>query len=44
MAGNAEQNKDFQAHHSTYGGFLGLVKWGTVATCLVAAFVIWLIA
>lgn len=31
---------DMNAHESTYNGFLGLVKWGSVLTVLVVAFVI----
>lgn len=31
---------DMNAHESTYSGFLGLVKWGSVLTVLVVAFVI----
>ncbi len=34
---------DNKAHESTYTGFIGLVKWGTIATGLVAAFVIFMI-
>lgn len=31
---------DMNAHESTYSGFLGLVKWGSILTVLVVAFVI----
>lgn len=31
---------DMKAHESTYSGFLGLVKWGSILTVLVTAFVI----
>ena len=31
---------DMNAHEATYNGFLGLVKWGSVLTVLVVAFVI----
>jgi len=32
------------AHEQTYGGFIGLMKWGTVASAIVAAIVVFLIA
>lgn len=35
---------DMKAHNATYTGFLGLVKWGTLLTTLVAAVVVYLIA
>lgn len=35
---------DMKAHESTYTGFIGLVKWGSILTVLVTAFVIYLIA
>lgn len=35
---------DMKAHESTYNGFLGLVKWGSILTVLVTAFVIITIA
>ena len=35
---------DMKAHESTYNGFLGLLKWGIVASALVTAFVIYMIA
>ena len=35
---------DLKAHESTYTGFVGLVKWTIIATGLVAAFVIFMIA
>ncbi len=40
MAGNG----DLQAHDQTYGGFLRLLKVGTIVSILLAAFVVWLIA
>lgn len=39
---NPEQN--LRAAQSTYNGFIGLVKWGTIAAVAVAALVILLIA
>lgn len=35
---------DIHAHESTYSGFLGLVKWGSIVTVLVTAFVVITIA
>ena len=35
---------DMNAHESTYTGFLGLVKFGIIATALVAVFVVYMIS
>lgn len=35
---------DMKAHDQTYGGFLRMLKVGTVITVILAAIVIWLIA
>ncbi len=35
---------NLKAHQSTYEGFLGLAKWGTIAVVVVVALVIYLIA
>jgi hypothetical protein len=35
---------DMKAANSTYEGFIGLVKWGSVVTALVTIFVVALIA
>ena len=35
---------DMKAHESTYSGFIGLVKWGSILTVLVTAFVVITIA
>ncbi len=35
---------DYKAAEKTYSGFIGLMKWGTVATIIVTAFVVLLIA
>ncbi len=35
---------DMKAHESTYTGFTSLVKWGTITTILVTAFVIYMIS
>lgn len=40
MAGNG----DMKAHQETYAGVMNLLKWGTVASFLVGAIVVLLIA
>jgi hypothetical protein len=35
---------EMKAHDQTYGGFLRLLKVGTIASAIAAAFVVWLIA
>lgn len=40
MAGNG----DMKAHQQTYDGFVGLLKWGTIASALVVALVVYLLA
>lgn len=35
---------DMKAHASTYSGFIGLVKWGSLVTVLITALVIVLIS
>ena len=35
---------DMPAHVETYGNVTTMLKWGTVACFIVAAFVVWLIA
>ena len=32
---------DMKAHESTFSGFTGMVKWGSIVTALIAAFVIY---
>lgn len=38
------QNGDLKAHEQTYSGFTALLKWGTVASAIVAIVVVFLIA
>ncbi|RYD64223.1 MAG: aa3-type cytochrome c oxidase subunit IV [Sphingomonadales bacterium] len=38
------QSGDMKAHDQTYGGFMRMLKIGTIITILLAALVIWLIA
>jgi hypothetical protein len=40
----AEQAGDLKAHEGTYGGFLGLMKYGAIASFIVAAIVVLIIA
>jgi hypothetical protein len=35
---------DMKSHTSTYSGFIGLFKWGTIASALVTALVVYLVA
>lgn len=35
---------NIDSHAATYGGMISLLKWGAVASFIVAALVIWLIA
>ncbi|UZK64970.1 aa3-type cytochrome c oxidase subunit IV [Sphingomonas sp. M1-B02] len=44
MADLGEDNANLQAHEQTWAGFTAMMKWGTVATALVAAFVVFLLA
>lgn len=37
-------NSDYKAHQATYGGFLNLLKWGTVVVVLLTTLVVILIA
>lgn len=42
--GSSENHGDLRAHQETYSGVMNLLKWGTVASAIVAAIVILLIA
>lgn len=44
MAASSEAQKDMSAHVATYTGFLSLLKWGTLASFIVTAIVVLLIA
>jgi hypothetical protein len=37
-------NNDMKAHEGTYTGVMNLMKWGTIASALLAALVVILIA
>ena len=44
MADTGENSTDFQAHQQSWNGFTAMMKWGTVASLIVAAFVVFLLA
>ena len=35
---------DMKAHHQTYAGVMGVLKWGTLASFLIGMFVVLIIA
>lgn len=41
---DTENGMDYPAHEGSYGGFAALMKWGTIASLVVAAIVVLLIA
>jgi Bacterial aa3 type cytochrome c oxidase subunit IV len=43
MAGNGETNGDLKAHQDSYEGFIGWLKFGTIATAIITAIVIYII-
>jgi hypothetical protein len=44
MADTGENAGEIQSHLETFHGFTALLKWGTAAVFLIAAFVVFLIA
>ncbi|GGE76390.1 MULTISPECIES: aa3-type cytochrome c oxidase subunit IV [Sphingomonas] len=44
MAANESNGMDQKAHVSTYLGFLNMAKWGTIATIVIVAIVVFVIA
>ncbi|WP_129586355.1 aa3-type cytochrome c oxidase subunit IV [Sphingomonas montana] len=44
MAANEGSGMDEKAHVATYTGFLNMAKWGTIATIIIVAIVVLLIA
>lgn len=44
MADTGNSNSELQAHEQTWHGFTEMMKWGTLAVAIVAAFVVFLIA
>ena len=37
-------NSDMHAHEASYNRMIGMLKWGTIATVIVTAIVIWAIS
>jgi hypothetical protein len=35
---------DYPAHHKNYSGFIKMLKWGAIATAIITAFVLFVIA
>jgi hypothetical protein len=44
MAADRDVQDDFQAHSQDYSFFTQLMKWGTILSIIVAAFVVLMIA
>ena len=44
MQDEMTNNGEIKAHEQTYSGFTSLLKWGTIASVIVTAIVIFLIA
>lgn len=44
MADDAHKSADMKEHAQTYDGMIGLLKWGAVASFILAFFVVWLIS
>ena len=40
MAAEGEANKEMKAHQGTYAAFTGLMKWGVIASLVIALIVI----
>jgi Bacterial aa3 type cytochrome c oxidase subunit IV len=43
MAGNGETNGDIKTHQQSYERFLGWLKFGTIASVIITAIVIYVI-
>lgn len=44
MAAEIDHKKEMKAHEGTYGMFLGLLKWGTIASAIIVFIVVLLLA
>ena len=44
MAAEIDHAKEMKAHEGTYGMFIGLLKWGTIASAILTFIVVMLIA
>lgn len=43
MAADLDHQQEIKAHSGTYDAFIGMMKWGTVASFILAVIVVWLI-
>lgn len=44
MAADASAGKELKTHENTYDFFIGLMKWGTILSFIVAMIVVFIIA
>jgi hypothetical protein len=44
MAAEIDKNRQMKAHEGTYGLFIGMMKWGTIAAAIVTLIVVLLIS
>ncbi len=44
MAAEIDHTKEMKAHEGTYWMFLGLLKWGTIASAIIVLIVVMLIS
>ena len=44
MAASTDSGKEIRAHLNSYNAFIGMMKWGTIASSIVAMLVIFIIA
>ena len=44
MVTEAEARKEMRAHENSYGRFTAMMKWGTILSLLVGAFVVYVIS
>jgi len=44
MAADSEAKQDMRAHEGSYNIFVGMMKWGTILSAIVAMIVIYVIA
>ncbi len=44
MAADIDNRKQMKAHEGTYGLFIGMMKWGTIAAAIITLIVVLLIS
>jgi hypothetical protein len=44
MAADIDHHKQMKAHAGTYGLFIGMMKWGTIAAAIITLIVVLLIS